>query len=183
MKSRDTQRQIVLERMADHLLAVGLRGASLRPLAAAAGTSDRMLLYYFTDRAHLLDATLALIAGRLRSALENARTGRPMPFQHLLAHLGTMMADPAIRPFMKLWLELAAAASRDEEPFRHIARQICEGFLAFIAQSLRVTREADRAPAAALLLATLEGLLLLDAVGCADKSRLAAEVAYFKAIR
>jgi len=45
MSVRTDRRQAALERMADHLLREGMTGASLRPLAAAAGTSDRMLLY------------------------------------------------------------------------------------------------------------------------------------------
>ena len=43
----------LLDRMAAHLLAHGLEGANLRPLARAAGTSDRMLLYYFADKEEL----------------------------------------------------------------------------------------------------------------------------------
>ena len=60
--------------MADHLLAAGLTGVNLRALAAAAGTSDRMLLYYFTDKDELLAATLACIAARLTAKLDAAVT-------------------------------------------------------------------------------------------------------------
>ena len=46
MTTREEQRQLVIERLSRHLLDVGLAQASLRQLAAAAGVSDRMLLYY-----------------------------------------------------------------------------------------------------------------------------------------
>ncbi|MFY8208820.1 MAG: TetR/AcrR family transcriptional regulator, partial [Caulobacter sp.] len=49
MNVRDEQRARVIAVLADHLLATGLSQASLRQLAAAAGVSDRMLLYYFAD--------------------------------------------------------------------------------------------------------------------------------------
>lgn len=62
MRKADTRRQQILERLADHVLAHGMQAASLRPLAAAAGTSDRMLLHYFADKEELITATLALVA-------------------------------------------------------------------------------------------------------------------------
>ena len=85
MTDRDTRRKAVLLRMADHLLATGLRGASLRPLAAAAGTSDRMLLYYFADKDELLAATLAEVAGRMLPLLEAAIDPVPRSSGPLLA--------------------------------------------------------------------------------------------------
>jgi AcrR family transcriptional regulator len=45
MSTRDEQRDKVVERLAGHLLEHGLARTSLRQLAAAAGVSDRMLLY------------------------------------------------------------------------------------------------------------------------------------------
>ena len=50
MNAHAVRREDAIERMTDHILLKGLAGATLRPLAAAAGTSDRMLLYYFADR-------------------------------------------------------------------------------------------------------------------------------------
>ena len=40
-----------------HVLAHGLGGASLRPLAKAAGTSDRMLIYHFGTKEALIRAS------------------------------------------------------------------------------------------------------------------------------
>ena len=164
--------------MADHLLREGMAGASLRPLAAAAGTSDRMLLYYFADRDELLAATLEHVAARLAWLLDEAGRGRtPLPFSTLLAEVWTSISTPELRPYMRLWLELAASAARGQEPHLAVAGQIADGFLAWAAERLHVEREADRAPQAALLLATVDGLALLDAVGrgeaanCAVASR------------
>jgi AcrR family transcriptional regulator len=44
-----TRRAEIIQRLTDYVLAEGLSAASLRPLAKAAGTSDRLLLYYFND--------------------------------------------------------------------------------------------------------------------------------------
>lgn len=50
----------LLDRVTDHVLAEGLIGLSLRPLAAAVGTSDRMLIYHFGSR----DALVSAVVGR-----------------------------------------------------------------------------------------------------------------------
>lgn len=164
MKDHDIRRQALLERMADHVLAAGLRGASLRPLAAAAGTSDRMLLYYFADKDELLAATLGLIAQRLVGLLESSWASEA-PYEDVLHGICGILDSPAIKPYMRLWLELAPFASRGDEPFRAIAQQICDGFFSWCASRLHVDREAERIPMAALLLGTVEGLVLLNAIG------------------
>ncbi len=166
MNVRDDRREAALERMADHLLRHGLAGASLRPMAAAAGTSDRMLLYYFKDKDELLTATLGRVMERLARSLEGAggATG-PKPFAALLLDIRAVFRSPDLQPYMRLWIELAARAARHEAPHRAVAGQIADGFLAWAAGRLQVEREEDRIPSAALLIATVDGLALLDAVG------------------
>mgnify|MGYP000446911998 CR=1 FL=1 len=63
MALRAAQRQVVTERLAGHLLASGLARTSVRQLAAAAGISDRMLLYYFRDKAEALVACTSFLQG------------------------------------------------------------------------------------------------------------------------
>ena len=53
------QREELLERATDHVLEHGLIGLSLRPVAAAVGTSDRMLVYHFGTRDALVSAVVA----------------------------------------------------------------------------------------------------------------------------
>lgn len=168
MKKADIRRQALTEKIADHLLAEGLQGASLRPLAAAAGTSDRMLLHYFENKEELLGAALQCVTTRLMTLLESARA-EPMPVQALLPLLVGMLKDPFVRPFLRLWLELAAQAAADDAMYRAIGRNIGEGFFDWIAAALHVDREEDRLSTASLALATLEGLVLLDALGMEAK--------------
>ena len=72
----------LIEKLADHMLAHGLIGSSLRPLAKAAGTSDRMLLYYFRDKEELLAATSQLIAARMTMMLA-ARQAPDLPIREI----------------------------------------------------------------------------------------------------
>jgi AcrR family transcriptional regulator len=164
MTSRVDKRLGLLDRMADHLLDQGLDGASLRPLAAAAGTSDRMLLYYFADKEELLTAVLEHVAGRM-AALLGQVDASPRAYAPLLAEIVASVRAPAFAPYMHLWIDLAAQAARGREPYRAIAGRIADGFLAWVAHRLQPSEEAARGREAALLLATVDGLALIDAVG------------------
>jgi len=53
------RRDELLGKITDHVLEHGLIGLSLRPVAAAVGTSDRMLIYHFTSRDALVSAVVA----------------------------------------------------------------------------------------------------------------------------
>ena len=65
MVSREEQRARVEAALAVHLLDHGLAQTSLRELARAAAVSDRMLLYYFTDKAEVLGCAAQRIAADL----------------------------------------------------------------------------------------------------------------------
>lgn len=168
MSTRDDRRQAAVERMAQHLLAHGLPGASLRPLAAAAGTSDRMLLYYFRDKDDLLAATLTHVAGMLTLGLEAAvPAGTRLSPRALLDTVWAATGSEAMRPFMRLWLELAAATARGEQPHQAISVAIMAGFSDWVESRLDLPA-AERADAAALVLGVAEGAMFLDALGRRD---------------
>lgn len=163
---RDRRRAALLDAMADHLLAHGLAGSPLRALARAAGTSDRMLLYYFADRDELLGALLDHVADRLKTMLD-AVDPSPQPWADLLRAMWQQARTPALRPYLQLFLELGAAAGRGEEPHRTAAARIAAGFIDWTAARLDRGDGPVRARAT-LLLATLDGLTLIDGAGCAD---------------
>src|SRR3954462_8491746 len=54
-----SHREELLDKVTDRVLSHGLIGLSLRPVAAAVGTSDRMLIYHFTSRDSLVSAVVA----------------------------------------------------------------------------------------------------------------------------
>lgn len=168
---RMRRRAELLDAMADHLLAHGLAGSPLRALAAAAGTSDRMLLYYFADREELLGAVLDHVAGRLHAIL-GATGATSQRWEVLLRALWEQARTPLMRPYLQLFLELATAAGRGEEPHRAAATRIAGGFIDWAAALL----EPGPVPAtarAALLLATLDGLLLLEGAGRGEEAEAA----------
>ncbi|MDP2380149.1 MAG: TetR/AcrR family transcriptional regulator, partial [Pseudohongiella sp.] len=63
------KRAEVIDLLTVHFLDTGLSDTGLRRLAEVAGTSDRMLLYYFANKDELLAAVLTHIAGGLSASL------------------------------------------------------------------------------------------------------------------
>ncbi len=164
MPTVSTRPAIWLDSLADHMLAHGLGGCSLRALAGAAGTSDRMLLYYYADKDALLAAIFDHVAARMMTFLVAAAPAQPLPHAALRAQIAPTLRDPAVAPFMRLWLELAAAGAAGDDRARSVGAVIGRGFLDWTVAHLA---GHDRA-AAARLLAEVEGLVLLDALGLGD---------------
>ncbi|HRD47874.1 MAG TPA: TetR/AcrR family transcriptional regulator [Caulobacter sp.] len=176
MAVRDEQRERVIGDLAGHLLRTGLSQASLRQLAAAAGVSDRMLLYYFADKTEVLALALQTVAADMAAGLGQAiPEGTRLGSDAFMAATARHVVDGPFRPYMRLWIEIVAAAARNEPPFVDIAAGITGGFLDWIESRLDPALTPDPKGAAALILATLDGLALVDI--CSGPERALAAVA------
>jgi AcrR family transcriptional regulator len=161
----DEKRAAIVDRLADHVLAHGLVASSLRPLAKAAGTSDRMLLYYFSDKAEIIGATLTRIAERMTLELAAYTAPKPLPLDALVAHLSAIVLKTEFWPYMCVWLELASRAGRGDPLYGPIAAQIGQGFLGWGAIQLAAADDEARARDTARLLVMVEGMVLVKAIG------------------
>lgn len=159
----------LVAKLADHVLAEGLGGASLRPLAAAVGTSDRMLLYYFPDKPALIAAVLEEVAARMTMLLELQRASEPVCAGALEARLMPLVLDPTVWPFMQLWLEMAAMAARGDETCARVGAGIAQGFLAWLEDQLDEADPVARAKTALRVLMTIEGAALLKSLGLGQR--------------
>jgi AcrR family transcriptional regulator len=168
MTKSDERRAAIIDRLADHVLANGLIAASLRPLAKAAGTSDRMLLYYFEDKAEIIAATLQHIAARMTAMLAEHAAPEPLPLDALVQRLSAMLFDDRFWPFMCVWLELASRAARGDPLYVPISAAIGQGFLAWGEAQLAAPDSEARARDAAKLLVTIEGMVLVRAIGMGE---------------
>jgi AcrR family transcriptional regulator len=168
MTQDENRRNVMTDRLADHILAHGLISSSLRPLAKAVGTSDRMLLYYFTDKADLLAATLGRIVERMMQILVARTTQEQLPFDLLLQRVSEITLDAEFWPYMAVWLELASRAARGDAIYHPIAEQIGRGFLGWIEMQLASAQDTDRQQEAARLLVQIEGLVVVKAIGLGD---------------
>lgn len=165
MANRQDQREKVIQMLADHLLTAGLAQTSLRQLAAACGTSDRMLLYYFADKAEIMTLVLGRVAEQFSSALDQALPPERLPPHVLLQQASALVRTPAMRPTMRLWLDMVAAAARQEQPFPAIATAILHQLMAWIEARLEGPPGPARRQRAAFLLALIDGIAIFDMTG------------------
>ncbi len=165
MNKADAKRNEITDKLADFVLSQGLSGANLRPLAAAAGTSDRMLLYYFKDKEDIISACLGRVAQRLAEKLLSLGHEPHWPPGELEAGLLALTAQDDWRPYMCVWLETASLAARGDPLYRSIGRQIALGFRSWISGLLALNSQAKRDETSLRILRTIEGAILLQAVG------------------
>jgi len=161
----DKRRREILERLADHVLADGLSASSLRALAEAAKTSDRMLLYYFKDKNEIIASTLGVIGTRLEVILTDRMAPHPLPLSKLQPRLLKIALEADLWPYMRMWLEISALAAHGDVFYQAVGKQLAERFLAWGAQQLNAKPTKKRNADAATLLLTIEGVLLLKSVG------------------
>ncbi|MEL7545831.1 MAG: TetR/AcrR family transcriptional regulator [Pseudomonadota bacterium] len=176
MARKDQQRTDVGLRLKEHLLNTGLSRASLRQLATAAGVSDRMLLYYFDDKADALNTAFGLIAADLTLALDMAvPEGTTLSMTDLIRTVTDLTLAPDTKPYFRLWTEAIAGVLREPEQFEQIVKLIASGFLTWIEARLEGGTPESRQADAAMILAMIDGLALLEI--CTDEAtaRLAAE--------
>ncbi|CAN7474950.1 hypothetical protein LJR225_003263 [Phenylobacterium sp. LjRoot225] len=136
----------------------------MRELAAGLGTSDRMLLYYFEDKADLVAASLEAVSSRLARVLDTAISAGPMAPAAFLSTAMVVLRSEAVSPFMSVWSDICAHAVRAEEPFRSIAQRLTEAWAEWVAQRLDMDIETARRDAAMALLAVIEGARLLESL-------------------
>jgi AcrR family transcriptional regulator len=153
------RRQELLDAVVAEIAVRGIGDRSLRDLAAAVGTSHRMLLHHFGSRNDLLVAIVEEVERRQMAVL------RELPSEPAEA-IAAMWADlrrPELRPFERLFFECYARGVQGEQPF---ARMLPGAVDAWLTDDATTGSAAD--PALMRLgLAVARGLLL-DLVATGD---------------
>jgi AcrR family transcriptional regulator len=149
-----------------HALDAGIADLSLRQIAAAIGTSHRMLIYHFGSREGLLVAVTQAVEAQQRATLlesgiapEDARRS------------WERLSDPALWPQERLFFELYAYALLGRPGTEGFLDGIVESWVAPVADAL-VKAGADERTARAdarLGVAVVRGLLL-DLLATGDRA-------------
>ena len=159
-------RERLLDAAVRHALDAGIADLSLRQLAAAIGTSHRMLLYHFGSREGLLVAVTQAVEEQQRAALLGPGT-TPRDARRSWEHL----SDPRMWPQERLFFELYAYALRGRPGTEGFLDGIVESWVAPVAAAL-VEAGADEGAARAdarLAVAVVRGLLL-DLLATGDRA-------------
>jgi len=158
-------RASLIAALADHVIEHGLGQTSLRQMARAVGTSDRMLLYYFVDTEALLAAVLTEVANRLAAALDRAVPAEPTRSPAaLMQAMAAISAQGGLAPYLRIWTEMMVAATAGQSPFAALVEAIGAQFLDWIRLRLDPAWR-DQPGLAALLMVVLDGAVLLQPLG------------------
>ncbi|MFD8751033.1 TetR family transcriptional regulator [Kitasatospora sp. NPDC059577] len=164
------RRERTLARATDHVLAHGLAGLSLRPLAAALDTSPRMLLYDFGSKQELVAAVLAEARRRGAARLTGCPPpGTGTPAQRLRG-IWTWLSAPERAPFVRLFFEVHADGLAHPEHYPDRARAITDWFDTLSAAFRDVADGEDDTATPTLVMAVLRGLLF-DLTTTGDRDR------------
>ncbi len=106
--------------MTDHVLGHGLIGLTLRPLAAAIGTSDRMLIYHFGSRDSLVSDVVSAATARAIAEVE-ALPAAPT-VRSAVNRLWEAYCRAPLGPLLTLYCQAAATGLIGEEPYLSAAR-------------------------------------------------------------
>ncbi len=160
-------RQRLLEACTDYALEHGLPDR-LGPLATAAGTSNRMLIYHFETRDGLLREVLGQARRRQVEVFTDLLRVRPdEPYATTLSHAWSTMTGPHGQPYLRMFSRLHDTAGEPLWPgFRRTATTDWLGPLEEGMRSL------GRPELATVVLAVIRGLLMdLDATGDDERTR------------
>ena len=124
-RTGDDPKQQLLERALGYLTDHGIGDISLRELAAALGTSHRMLIYHFGSKEGLFLAVVQEAENRQRQLLANLFGGGTADFAASARRFWQQLRSPELAPLERLFFELYGQALRG----RSYALPILAGFI------------------------------------------------------
>jgi AcrR family transcriptional regulator len=170
------RREELLDRAYRYVLEHGLVDVSLRPLAAAIGSSPRVLLFLFGSKDALVRSLLAKARAEELELLDALQA--PNDLRETAGKLWAWLAAPAHRPLLVLWLEAYSRSLVDPHgPWAGFAQGTVEDWLSLLAlaQPPSERRSATACAQRTLTLAVLRGALL-DLLATGDVGRTTAAV-------
>jgi AcrR family transcriptional regulator len=180
-------RERLLEAVLEHLAEHGLGDTSLRGLAAAVGTSHRMLSYHFGTRARLLTEVSRTVEERQRAWFAAMLADEDTDPVEVIRSMHERISDPALAPHERLFFELYARALQGGAEADGFLPEVVEAWIdpaTELYRRLGFSEDVARAEAR-LSLAVARGLLL-DLLATGDRAAVdaAAEryVARFEAL-
>lgn len=169
----------MLEGMSEHVLVHGLTSATLRPLARAAGTSDRMLIYHFGSKDGVIAALLDHLTRRFTAILDALPLPQQASVPDLVEALLPLTHGPVGIPYVQLFLEVVAGSARGNPAFQDATSRMLLHYRGWIAA--RLPAADSGAPNATFALLTVEGLLILGSAGAEGQVLIADALAGLRA--
>lgn len=112
---RSDSRERLLAATMDYVAQHGVGDLSLRGLAAALGTSHRMLIYHFGSREGLLIEVIRAVEAQQRAALAELLLDPEASNAEIMRRMWRRLAEPALWPNERLFFELYVQALQGSE--------------------------------------------------------------------
>jgi AcrR family transcriptional regulator len=157
-----SRRERLLEAAVDHVATQGIGDLSLRRLAAALGTSHRMLIYHFGSKEGLLIEVIRTVEQRQRDALADLDLDPSLSPADVMRRMWQRLSDPALWPHERLFFEVYGQALQGRAHTVELLDGIVEDWVEPVA-AIRERQGLDPARARAqarLEVAVVRGLLL-----------------------
>lgn len=153
-------RSALVDGALDYVLAHGIIGLSLRPLAKALGTSDRMLIYHFGSKDGLIDAIFDRAHMQLASASPPALPVTNV--EELVIAIWHTVSGPEGGAVTRLYLEASALAGHDPERWGSVVTRLRAPWRSPLRAGLVAfgVPESDADAMVDLVLCSLDGLAL-----------------------
>jgi len=166
-----------------HVSEHGVGEISLRAMAAALGTSHRMLIYHFGSREGLLIEVIRTVEEQQRMALATILEDADMPPAEIMRRMWARVADPALWPNERLFFEVYAQALQGSPHALPLLDGIVDAWVEPLAALVAPDRAKDEARAEARLGVAVVRGLLLDLLATGDREAVdAAMERYISAI-
>ncbi len=175
-------KQRLLDAAMDHVAAHGVGDLSLRQLAAALGTSHRMLIYHFGSKDGLLVEVVRTMEARQRAVLADLDDDLGTTPAELSRELWRRLTDPAVAPYERLFFELYGQALQGRPGTTQLLDGIVDSWVDPVARSAeaRGVPAAEARAHARLGVAVTRGLLL-DLLATGDRTGVDAAMESFLA--
>jgi AcrR family transcriptional regulator len=176
----ENSRDQLLDRVIVEVSENGLADRSLREIAAAAGTSHRMLIYHFGSKDGLLAAISGTVEQQQRAALSALRADPSVSPAEAAARMWERFADPALWPLERLFFDLYVQALHGKEHLAGFLDTVLEPWFVptIEAQTARGMPPEQARAMARLGVATIRGLLL-DLLATGDRAGVDAAMRMF----
>ena len=173
-------RQQLLQSVMEHLEAEGLGAASLRQIAAAVGTSHRMLVYHFGSKEALLVEVVRALEQQQKQFLAALVADASLTPIDQMRRMWRQLIDPSVWPQARLFFEVYGQALRGGRGSAPFLKDVIDSWIGPLSDLGRRHGIAEKEVEsfARLSLAVTRGLLL-DLLTSGDRDRIEATMDHF----
>lgn len=164
-----SRKQELLDALIAYLVRHGIADLSLRPMAAAAGTSARLLIFHFGSKEELLAEVLAEMHSRLQRSFSATLAAQPAPRKvPLLKTFWDWATSGTNYDYHRLLYQLQLLAAQDPKRYGRYLRQTSMTWLQLIQPALP---KAQQTPAFATLYGAVFDGLFIELMSTGNRRR------------